>query len=405
MRALPARRGFRHLAFGPWPPVRCAKPLVIVGGGLSGSLAALALAKARPDLPFLLVEGDESFGGTHVWSFFDSDLDQAGHALLAPMTTRRWNEHEVRFPARKRRLALGYNSLRSADLDRCVRAALAPERYRLGAKAVSLGADHVVLAGGERIEAAAVIDARGPAVLPGLDLAWQKFVGRTYRFERPHGVERPVIMDACVDQDSGYRFVYSLPFTETELMVEDTYYSTSPVLDVPMVRGRVTSYARCGGLHPVEVIEEETGVLPVLLGGECRALWPDSEAPVTRLGLRGGFFHPTTGYSLPDAARNAALLAGVAEIDPARLYDLFRDRAERLWKERRFYQHLNRMLFRAAEPPQRYRVLEHFYRLPEPVIARFYAGRPTALDKIRILSGRPPVPISRALAALRTQRR
>jgi lycopene beta-cyclase len=59
------------------------------------------------------------------------------------------------------------------------------------------------------------------------------------------------------------------------------------------------------------------------------------------------------------------------------------------------------MLFHAAEPRLRYRVLEHFYRLPEAVIARFYAARLTRLDKLRILSGRPPVAIGRAIAAMR----
>jgi lycopene beta-cyclase len=59
------------------------------------------------------------------------------------------------------------------------------------------------------------------------------------------------------------------------------------------------------------------------------------------------------------------------------------------------------MLFHAAPPGQRYRVLEHFYRLPEPLIARFYAGRTTMLDKLRILSGRPPVKLKPAFAALR----
>jgi lycopene beta-cyclase len=59
------------------------------------------------------------------------------------------------------------------------------------------------------------------------------------------------------------------------------------------------------------------------------------------------------------------------------------------------------MLFRAAEPSARYRVLEHFYRLPEPLIGRFYADALTRPDKLRILSGRPPVPIGKALAALR----
>jgi lycopene beta-cyclase len=58
------------------------------------------------------------------------------------------------------------------------------------------------------------------------------------------------------------------------------------------------------------------------------------------------------------------------------------------------------MLFRAADPAERYRVLEHFYRLDPALIERFYAARSTMADKLRILSGRPPVPIGRALAAM-----
>ncbi len=58
------------------------------------------------------------------------------------------------------------------------------------------------------------------------------------------------------------------------------------------------------------------------------------------------------------------------------------------------------MLFLAAEPADRYRVLQHFYRLPEPVIHRFYAGKSTMMDKFRILSGKPPVPVGPALRSL-----
>ena len=71
-----------------------------------------------------------------------------------------------------------------------------------------------------------------------------------------------------------------------------------------------------------------------------------------------------------------------------------------LWRLRGFYRLLDRMLFRAAEPAQRYRVLEHFYRLDPALIARFYAGRSTLADRMRILSGRPPVPLGRALKSL-----
>ena len=61
---------------------------------------------------------------------------------------------------------------------------------------------------------------------------------------------------------------------------------------------------------------------------------------------------------------------------------------------------LDRMLFRAADPPERYRILERFYRLSPSLIGRFYAGRSTLRDKVRILSGRPPVPLGRAVKAL-----
>ncbi len=70
------------------------------------------------------------------------------------------------------------------------------------------------------------------------------------------------------------------------------------------------------------------------------------------------------------------------------------------WKSGRVDRLLARMLFRAADPPERYRILERFYRLPEPLIGRFYAGRSTAFDRLRILAGRPPVAVGRAAAAL-----
>lgn len=373
--------------------------VAIAGGGLAGCLAVLALAERRPDLRLVLVEQEPSFGGNHVWSFFDGDVDP-GHRWLADrLVARRWSDHEIAFPKRRRRLALGYNSVTSERLDEVVRGRLRPEQLRSGTRIAALDPQGVTLEGGERI-AGAVIDARGAANLSGLDLAWQKFVGQRLRFSVPHGLERPLIMDATVPQEDGYRFVYCLPFSAREMLVEDTYYSASPELDRPALRGRIGEYAEANGWRPSEIAGEEAGVLPVALGGDVAALWPEREGPIARLGLRGGFFHPTTGYSLPDAVRNAVLLSEQRDFSAAALHRLFRERAARLWHERRFYRLLNRMLFRAAAPEQRYRVLEHFYRLPEDRIARFYAGRSTLADKAAVLSGRPPVPVRRAIAAL-----
>jgi lycopene beta-cyclase len=65
---------------------------------------------------------------------------------------------------------------------------------------------------------------------------------------------------------------------------------------------------------------------------------------------------------------------------------------------------LNRMLFHAARPHERYKVLQRFYRLPQGLIGRFYAGESRTRDKLRILTGKPPIPIPRAVRALLTGR-
>ena len=58
------------------------------------------------------------------------------------------------------------------------------------------------------------------------------------------------------------------------------------------------------------------------------------------------------------------------------------------------------MLFLAAKPNERVRVFEHFYRLPDDLVGRFYGGRLSLADKARILTGKPPVPVLRALKAI-----
>ena len=168
-----------------------SRPLVIAGGGLAGSLAALAMAGRRPDVPLLLIEAGPDFGGNHVWSYFDSDVEPEHAPMLAALSPRRWPDHQVRFPRRERRIGIGYNSVRSPDLHRLVRERLRPDQYRLECRIAEVAPDHVILEDGERIDALGVIDARGPTAMPGLDLGWQKFVGRVYRFGKPHRHRAP----------------------------------------------------------------------------------------------------------------------------------------------------------------------------------------------------------------------
>jgi lycopene beta-cyclase len=367
--------------------------------GLSSALVAWRLALDRPDLKVCVVERDGRLGGKHTWSFFDGDLPEADRAWLQPATAHRWPlGYEVYFPGLSRGLQAPYNSLTSEALHAAV-APLLGDRLIAG-EAVEVAADHVRLADGRVLKAQGVIDGRGPGATPHLDLGWQVFVGHTLRLSAPHGLTRPTIMDATVAQGEAYRFVYLLPFDARTLLVEDTYYADASGLDRTVLGHRIAAYARSRGWTIEAVVAEEDGVLPIALGGDIEAYWRDGE-PVGRIGLAAALFHPTTGYSLPDAVATARMIAGLPELNSATLRTATEGRSRSLWADRAFYRLLNRMLFRACEPSQRWRVLRRFYGLPEGVVRRFYAGQSTLLDKARILIGKPPVPIGKAMTQLR----
>lgn len=378
--------------------------IAILGGGLAGGLIALALARLRPKLRVTLVEREDRFGGEHIWSFFASDVAEADAWLVEPLIAACWDGYEVRFPHHARMLETPYRSVVSENLDTALRATLPGESLLTGAEVVAATQDRATLRDGRIIRARALIDARGAAHLPHMAGGWQKFLGRLLRLEAPHGLVRPLVMDATVEQLDGYRFIYCLPFSETEVFVEDTYYADSPVLDRPELAARIEAYAAAQGWHIADVLREETGVLPVIGQGDFAHFWPGAAGCPARAGVRAALVHPLTSYSLPDAVRFAVYLAGTvcrqSNLSGAMLASASYDWAQAHWRRRGFYRMLTRMLFGAGEPHHRFRMLERFYRLPEPLIERFYAGRSTRADMLRVLAGRPPVPVAGAIASL-----
>ncbi|MEY3703579.1 MAG: lycopene cyclase [Pseudomonadota bacterium] len=369
--------------------------IAIAGGGLSAGLIALALAKQHPDLDVRIVEAEEKLGGNHVWSFFDSDVAPDDRWIIEPLICHRWPRYDVRFPKLSRTVAAAYNSIDSAQFDQVVCKTL-PDGRILQGNVWTVTADQLTLADGRVIKAGLVIDARGPGDLSILNCGWQKFVGQTFTVPGGHGLVHPIVMDATVEQIDGYRFVYCLPFSADTVFIEDTYYSDTPDLDVPAIRARIRAYAEAKGWAAATPNDEETGVLPVIIGGSFEDYWASTGTGLAKAGLRAGLCQPVTGYSLPDAVRLASHIAK----HPNMTTPDFHAYARRIWAGRGFYRMLDAMLFRAAEPQTRYRVLERFYGLSEGLIARFYAGHSTLLDKMRVLAGKPPVPIGRAIRAI-----
>lgn len=383
----------------PAPSDPVSADALIVGGGLASSLIALRLKREQPGLKIIVLERDQRIGGEHTWCHFATDVAHEIAEWMAPLIVHDWAGYEVRFPAHRRTLTTRYRAITSARLHTVMSELLGEDAW-MGVDASEVRANSVRLADGRRLVAPLVIDARGPRRSRHLVLGWQKFVGQELRLSRPHGVARPIIMDATVPQVDGYRFVYVLPLGPDRLLVEDTRYSDLPALDRAQFAAEIAAYAEAHRWTVVSIEREESGVLPIALAGDIDAYWADAEGGAADVGMRAALFHPTTGYSLPDAARQAEAIARLSELTTETARYALEHMSKTVWQGRGFYRFLNRMLFRAAAPERRYKVLERFYRLPQPLIERFYAGRASLVDKTRILAGKPPVPIARAMACL-----
>jgi lycopene beta-cyclase len=372
--------------------------VVLVGGGLQNGLVLLGALARKPDLRVAVVEAGTALGGNHTWCFHPQDVPEAARSWLEPLVAHRWDSYDVRFPRLSRTLSGPYSAITSQRFAAVVGAkiAAAAGALHLGRTATRVGGREVQLDDGTTLAARLVVDARGPGVPPAAKSSgFQKFLGLEVDLDRPHGLERPILMDATGEQQDGFCFQYVLPFGPRRLLVEDTCFSRAAGLDAPASRARVMAYAdRFGRVE--RVAREETGVLPMPWSNAA----PDPEGPPLVAGYRGGWFHPATGYSLPAAAR---LACHVADRAPDEVFGRALRRLHRSHRgQARYAEYLNRLLFGAFEPGDMRNVFERFYALPESLIHRFYALSMTWGDRARIVGGWPPRGFS--LSALTSSR-
>lgn len=359
--------------------------VLLVGGGLQNGLIALAVLHAQPRTRIAIIEAGERLGGNHTWCVHARDVPERARAWFEPLIVQRWPSYDVRFPTLARTLASEYSVISSERFAQVVSQRMGANALLLGTRATDITADHVRLSDGRVLRGRVVIDARGPNVQAYTGSAgYQKFVGIELVTPRPHGVERPLMMEATCVQSDGFRFFYLLPFAPDRLLIEETRFSRAPHLDLAAGRAAVLAYAeRFGGV--IERVREESGVLPMpwSLGQS-----PFQCASPLVAGYRGGYFHPATGYSLPAAVRVADLIGTHVSAEP--FGSEWRGFMRKHRAQVSYALQLNRLLFSGFAESDMWRVFERFYRLPEDLIERFYALSLSLPDRARILLGRPP---------------
>ena len=167
------------------------------------------------------------------------------------------------------------------------------------------------------------LDSRPPPVPKGVML--QHFIGQEIVCDE--GVFDPgtaILMDFRTDQSQGMHFIYLLPFSECEALVESTLFSPARCTD-EFYRRAIDTYLRnIIGVDHYQVSREEKGVIPL---GVLRRRDPS----ITGLGGNGGAIRPSSGYAFVFIQKQVqslitSLREGKVEVAvPHRAVDLWMD--------------------------------------------------------------------------------
>lgn len=378
---------------------------VVVGAGLSGLILAWRCLSSNPNVSVIIIDSNHIIGGDHTWSFNINDIESSLHEWIEPFIAHTWEKYDVKFKGYSRRLNIPYCTGNSKSLRACVDPFIKSGRLKLilDTEVIKLTSFDVTTVSGEKLTGDYIFDARGFIFDDNIKLGIQKFYGKTIETVKPHNLKYPIIMDATVAQNDGYRFIYCLPFSKNQILIEDTYYSDGLNFDQDKYNKRIDKYIEANNWTEHKVIREEKGILPITLAVDSKLIEKrglENKEPI-KIGMRGNFYHPVTGYSFPDSVRLASKISRtINSCDKNKLVNLdleIRKYKLLLYRRDRYFRLLNRLLFKASLPSKRHLVLQRFYTLSESLIKRFYEGDLHKKDKLRILIGKPPVPVLKAL--------
>lgn len=373
--------------------------VVIVGGGLAGSLAALKLLTAKSDLHIVLVEAGPTLSGHQTWNFHESNVGSTeSMSWIQPLISKTWDDSSVKFPHLEKTLPGKYYAVRSENLHKLMKEKMSDD-ILLNSRAIRMSESHVELENDQILAARCVLDARGFLNSPPTGVSgFHKKISIDFTLEKSHGLVRPIRMDASCPQLDGLRYFQILPWNDTQLTVSECFYSDSPQINYDRISLSILSFIERQGWKVASKDREEQGVSPIPMTSDYLKRSLGGEA--LSIGMRGGYFHATTGQLFSDAVRIAEFLAGIEDLSTQNARNALM-KFRRNWLSRqRFYRLVNRWLFYASEPALRYSLLQYIFNQPQELVERFDSGMSTWTDRARLLSGSPPVPIDRALRSL-----
>ncbi|KQW96164.1 lycopene cyclase family protein [Flavobacterium sp. Root420] len=134
----------------------------------------------------------------------------------------------------------------------------------------------------------------------------QHFVGWFVKTEAVvFNPEQATFMDFSVEQKGNTRFMYVLPTSKNEALVEYTLFSEK-VLPKEEYENEIQLYLEKLGTDKFQIIEKEQGSIPMT----SYPFWKKNTKRVLNIGTAGGWTKASTGYTFRDSDKKSSDLVG-----------------------------------------------------------------------------------------------
>ena len=132
----------------------------------------------------------------------------------------------------------------------------------------------------------------------------QHFVGWFVKSETEiFNPDQATFMDFSVEQRGNTRFMYVLPTSKTEALVEYTLFSEH-LLPKEEYENEIQIYLRNLGADQYEITEKEKGSIPMT----CYPFWKKNTQRVLNIGTAGGWTKASTGYTFKNSDKKSTEL-------------------------------------------------------------------------------------------------
>ena len=113
--------------------------------------------------------------------------------------------------------------------------------------------------------------------------------------------EKATFMDFSIDQNSTTQFMYILPFSKTEALVEYTLFSKK-LLDENKYKSAIEDYLFESGINDYSIVSKEAGQIPMT----CYPFFESNSKNILNIGSAGGWSKPSTGYTFKNIDKNTS---------------------------------------------------------------------------------------------------